>query len=133
MIFYYSATGNSAWAARQIARLTGDTAVNMLTVRPEDQHFGAGDTLGLVFPVYAWAPPGFVLDFAAALNYKLGLVIINACRSDHQGNGRVLISDNGIFAGHSGILDPTGTNWWGDSSTIHVKDHLKPGDQGTKP
>lgn len=67
MIYYYSGTGNSAWTAREIARLTGDTAVDMRSVQPGEQAFTAQDTLGLVFPVYAWAPPQYVLTFAAAL------------------------------------------------------------------
>ena len=29
MIFYFSGTGNSAWAARQLARLTDDTACDI--------------------------------------------------------------------------------------------------------
>ena len=32
MIFYFSGTGNSAWAARQMARLTGDEACDITTL-----------------------------------------------------------------------------------------------------
>ena len=33
MIFYFSGTGNSAWAARQLARLTGDDAYYITTLK----------------------------------------------------------------------------------------------------
>lgn len=66
MIFYFSGTGNSAWAARQLARLTGDKAcdITSLTQRPEV----AGEKqLGFVFPVYAWGVPELMAAFARGL------------------------------------------------------------------
>ena len=56
MIFYFSGTGNSAWAARQLARLTGDTACDITTLK-ELPDMDSAKQLGFVFPVYAWGAP----------------------------------------------------------------------------
>ena len=66
MIFYFSGTGNSRWAAEQIAALTGDRTQDIGAVsqapdlRQEPQ-------IGLVFPIYAWGAPEPVIQFAASL------------------------------------------------------------------
>ena len=52
MIFYFSGTGNSAWAARQLAKLTGDEACNITTVK-ELPDLDSARQIGFVFPVYA--------------------------------------------------------------------------------
>ena len=63
MIYYFSGTGNSLAVAEGLARLTGDE----IAAIPEIMH-GApmpppGERCGIVYPVYAWAPPRMVLDF----------------------------------------------------------------------
>ena len=66
MIFYFSGTGNSRWAAHQIAAFTGDEAWDIFTpgnvpdLKSESQ-------IGLVFPVYAWGAPAPLISFARAL------------------------------------------------------------------
>ncbi len=65
MIYYFSGTGNSKWVAEQIALKTNDTAVNMVEqslVSSVDQQ-----TIGLVFPIYAWGAPELVLEFVKKL------------------------------------------------------------------
>lgn len=67
MIYYFSGTGNSRWAAQQLAALTGDQAqdITLLGSVPD----GSSETrVGLVFPVYAWGAPEPVLDFAKSLS-----------------------------------------------------------------
>jgi hypothetical protein len=66
MLYYFSATGNSAWVARQLATLLGDEAVDILTCMKngeEPPKLRAGQRLGLVFPVHAWRPAPIMLDF----------------------------------------------------------------------
>lgn len=62
MIFYFSGTGNSRWAAEQIAALTGDETrdISRLEKTPEIRNEGQ---IGLVFPIYAWGVPEPMLDF----------------------------------------------------------------------
>lgn len=66
MIFYFSGTGNSAWAARQLARLTGDEACDS-TVLNELPELTNVRQIGFVFPVYAWGAPEFMADFVKKL------------------------------------------------------------------
>lgn len=63
MIFYFSGTGNSAWAARQLARLTGDTVYDITNLKGLPKMEGAKQ-IGFVFPVYAWGVPEIMADFA---------------------------------------------------------------------
>lgn len=64
MIFYFSGTGNSEWVAKEIASRTGNEAVNIIGAGGKAFRFEKGQTAGLVFPVYSWAPPEVVLKFA---------------------------------------------------------------------
>lgn len=66
MIFYFSGTGNSRWAAEQLAALTGDEAQDICGFRQTPEIRGLR-RVGLVFPVYAWGAPETVLDFAKSL------------------------------------------------------------------
>lgn len=61
MIVYFSGTGNSKWIAEQLAEQINDKAVDV----SELQEYNREDAvLGIVFPVYAWAPPEIILEFA---------------------------------------------------------------------
>jgi ferredoxin len=65
MIFYFSGTGNSRWAAEELAAGLGDEARSLVSLggyRAQPQ-----ETVGLVFPVYAWGVPEHVLAFAKAI------------------------------------------------------------------
>lgn len=72
MIFYFSGTGNSKWIAQEIAKRTGDEAVEMAALRKigaphyEPAH---GDTVGFVFPIHAWRAPQYVTEFAAGMTF----------------------------------------------------------------
>ena len=66
MIFYFSGTGNSAWAARQLARLTGDEAYDIISLK-EQPNIDHAKQIGFVFPVYAWGAPEVMVDFAKKL------------------------------------------------------------------
>ena len=66
MIFYFSGTGNSAWAARQLARLTGDKAYDITNLN-QLPDLGSAKQIGFVFPVYAWGTPEIMAEFAKKL------------------------------------------------------------------
>ena len=65
MIFYYSGTGNSRWVAQQLAELTGDQALDLIPTK--QLPLQKMETVGLVFPIYAWGVPDPVLDFVKRL------------------------------------------------------------------
>ena len=66
MIFYFSGTGNSAWAARQLAHLTGDEACDIAKLN-DLPNMDNAKQIGFVFPVYAWGAPEIMADFAKKL------------------------------------------------------------------
>ncbi|NLF93022.1 MAG: 4Fe-4S binding protein [Oligosphaeraceae bacterium] len=66
MIYYFSATGNSAWVAHTLAAATADQCEDMSTYLKSARQpapLAPGERLGLVFPVHAWRPPRVVLNF----------------------------------------------------------------------
>jgi len=78
MIFYFSGTGNSLQAARSIAEQNGEALVSIAEavnrgVGSHEFDLEVGETVGFVYPVYAWGPPGRVISFIEKLklnNYK---------------------------------------------------------------
>lgn len=82
MIFYFSGTGNSAWVARQLARLTGDAVYNIATIT-ELPDIQTAQRIGFVFPVYAWGAPQMMADFAAKLKRSKAFAFgVCTCGSD---------------------------------------------------
>ena len=68
MIFYFSATGNSKWAAQQLAAKTCDKVVSIADALQPDSAFHeyalkAGEKVGFVFPVHGWRVPSIVREF----------------------------------------------------------------------
>ena len=61
MIFYFSGTGNSAWAARKLAGLIGDEITDIGgLIRDEKTWEGDAETAVFVTPTYAWRIPKLV-------------------------------------------------------------------------
>lgn len=58
MVYYFSATGNSEWAANRLAGKTNDTAVSIAEMVKSNKMpapISENEVLGTVFPVYAWS------------------------------------------------------------------------------
>ena len=79
MIFYFSGTGNTLWAAQKMAAATGDCLVNIAeAMLSNDKAYCSNQCLsytladderiGFFFPVHGWRPPRLVLDFIDKLN-----------------------------------------------------------------
>lgn len=70
MIFYFSGTGNTRWAAEYIAKITGER----LLFIPEEMNgdcsytLSEGERIGICFPVHGWQPPGIVRRFISRLS-----------------------------------------------------------------
>ena len=89
MIFYFSGTGNSRWAARQLAGRTDDEAVNIVGTDPASVIIETGSRLGFVFPVYAWSYPKIMGDFIKKLKIPQGVYIYAVCTCGEE-CGRVM-------------------------------------------
>lgn len=68
MIFYFSGTGNSKGIAEEAAQRLGQQVIDIVGRSPEEFRFGEEEYLGFVFPVYAWAAPEVMLEFAKGVN-----------------------------------------------------------------
>lgn len=71
MIFCYSATGNSHWAAKTLADALDERLVSVTdslkSGEPLTYSISETETLGFVFPVHAWGPPQILLDFISRM------------------------------------------------------------------
>lgn len=75
MIFYFSGTGNSYYAAKKIAGVQEEKLINIadeMNKKENDFYYPLeyGEKLGFVFPVYAWALPKMVLEFIKKCEFK---------------------------------------------------------------
>lgn len=71
MIFYFTATGNSQYAAEKIAAATGDRVVSIGQALRDCQYdyaLGKDENLAFVVPTFAWTLPGAVALFLERLN-----------------------------------------------------------------
>lgn len=67
MIFYYSVTGNSLYAARKISEKLENAQLIPIPLVPGSSIDIRAKIAGLVFPVYAWGLPRIVEDFVKKL------------------------------------------------------------------
>jgi len=65
MIFYFSGTGNTLWATRKIAQITGEKCVSIPNEISNDCNYTILDDerIGFIFPVHGWRPPKLVREF----------------------------------------------------------------------
>ena len=99
MIFYFSGTGNSLQAAKNVAAYQGDQLVSiaaLMSQRREKYEFELkeNEAVGFVFPVYAWGPPLMVLKFIDKLKLTNGtdhFVYSLATCGDNVGNTMKLL------------------------------------------
>lgn len=72
MIFYFSGTGNSKWAAKTLALETGDTLVSIPEVINSDCSFTLekDEHVGFIFPIHGWRVPSIVKEFITKLTIK---------------------------------------------------------------
>lgn len=68
MIYYFSGTHNSRYAAQRLASQTEQEAIFIPQTDAMSESISDSDTsVGFVFPVYAWGVPPIVLDFIKQL------------------------------------------------------------------
>ena len=69
MIFYFSGTGNTKWAAKIIAKATNDQLIDICNVDWNKSYvLGKDERLGFAFPIHGWRPPVIVRNFVHKLN-----------------------------------------------------------------
>jgi NAD-dependent dihydropyrimidine dehydrogenase PreA subunit/flavodoxin len=94
MIFYFTGTGNSFYAAKVISEANNETLISIAEEMKNNTDgfqysLKENDTIGFVYPVYAWAPPHIVIDFIDKMrlhNYKNNYIFSIATCGDNVGN-----------------------------------------------
>ena len=87
MIFYFSGTGNSEWAAKWLAAHTADRACALAGLDATACDLSRETRLGIVFPIYAWDVPAPVSRFVRALHVPAGCYCYAVCTcGDECGN-----------------------------------------------
>ena len=79
MIFYFSGTGNTLWAARQLAEATGESLIDMAACNISSFQLKAEERIGFCFPVHGWQPPKLVRRFIRSLTVKTSPERSNYC------------------------------------------------------
>lgn len=77
MIFYFSCTGNTKWAAATTAAAIDDYTIDIATEmqnhpgnEPIEYEIGENETLGFFFPVHGWRPPLIVIEFISRISFN---------------------------------------------------------------
>ena len=74
MIFYFSGTGNTRWAAQLLAEATNDTLLyipNELRKGELNYKLPDGERLGFCFPTHGWQPPHIVREFIRRSSFNV--------------------------------------------------------------
>ncbi|HPU95160.1 MAG TPA: EFR1 family ferrodoxin [Candidatus Gracilibacteria bacterium] len=101
MIFYFSATGNSEWVAKQLADILGEVTVSVndeLRNPQSDFTFSLSDDerIGFVFPIHSWGVPSLMVKFIKRLkleNYAGHQVFAVCTCGDDAGYTNRILSD----------------------------------------
>jgi len=75
MIFWFSGTGNSYWAASEMARCLPDRLISIAEAVDKGEYeytLSHGEAIGIVCPVYFWGVPAMVREFCAKLSFPGG-------------------------------------------------------------
>lgn len=71
LIFYFSATGNSLYVARELAKaVEGGEAVSIPSLMHSGEYDFEADEIGFVMPLYGHMPPNMVQEFIGRAKLK---------------------------------------------------------------
>jgi len=97
MIFYFSGTGNSTYAASKLSQVTKEEIVNIaeaMSKKQFDYKLRAGEKAGFVFPVYFYGIPTIVAEFIDELSLKINkntyLYAVMTCGGSISGADQLL-------------------------------------------
>lgn len=102
MIFYFTGTGNSLYAAKNVAQHFGEELISISAAvnssnQPYEYNLKENEIVGFVYPVYAWGPPGIVLKFIENLklnNYREHYIFSIATCGANIGNTMKVLDEH---------------------------------------
>lgn len=122
IVFYFSATGNCLYIARELASKEGGQIVSIPQVMKEGKFEFEADEIGLVSPVYAGIVPNMVREFLGKAKFKANYLFAVATYGMAQGtiveNIDSIAKENGINFNYIATIIMV-DNW------LHVFDMVK--------
>ncbi len=92
MIFYFTGTGNSLYAAQRLSHELNEPLVSIAAElnsgRSLEYNLSPNEKVGFVYPVYAWQPPYMVMDSIKAMkinNYSGNYIFSVSTCGDEEG------------------------------------------------
>jgi len=120
-IYHFSGTGNSLKIARDLAEALDDTNLVPIARATEEQLASNTETVGIVFPVYAWGPPLVVTQFLDRVSIGSDKYVFAVCTCGGQASGalvkvkkQLLVKGITLSSGFV-ILMPTNYIVWGEA------------------
>jgi len=103
VICYFTGTGNSLAAAKQIAAVLGDTELVPIALRTDTPgtFAPAADRVGIVFPVYFAGLPAMVASFAERLRFREDAYVFAVATFGGAGAAPALRQLDGILRQHA--------------------------------
>jgi ferredoxin len=112
-IYYFTGTGNSL--------KIGETELISIARATDDQLSPTTDTVGIVFPTYAWGPPAAVARFLDRVKVDAGKYLFAVCTCGGSASGTLLkvkkqLEARGIaLSSGFAVLMPTNYIVWGEA------------------
>ena len=120
IIYYFSATGNSLVAARDLGKELRDTKLVPITKALKAGAYDISDAVGIVFPVYMFGVPLIVADFLKRVKVKEGayvftLATLGGAPGMAHSQAQKILKDRGIklAAGFSLVMPGNYTPLYG--------------------
>lgn len=109
MIFYFSGTGNSKWAALSLADQLKEEVwdiTDILNAKEKMPKRKENENIGFVFPIYAWQVPEHVMQFIKQIDMKEDNFSYAVCTcGEDTGNAmKVLQKEAGIKSVYSLVM-----------------------------
>lgn len=114
MILFFSATGNSRYAASRIAEATGQKIVSIVDCVREDRYVFENEEIGIVSPTYDWGLPSIVREFLEKASFRTGYLYFAATYGTTPGASGSMANK----AGTSTLTTPSGWSIHGRRSLI---------------
>ncbi len=129
-IFYFTGTGNSLWAARNLARELGNTELISMVDWDVKKHTIHSPVIGLVFPVHIWGVPRRVLDFLEELKAMSPEYIFAIANNAGQVSNTLVqlqkqMESQGLFLSSGwSIIMPSNYIPWGGPGSLEEQNQL---------
>ncbi len=129
-IYHFTGTGNSLKIAKDLAEALGESSLVALARASGEDLAPTTDTVGIVFPVYAWGPPAIVASFLDKLKVPEGTYVFAVCTCGGSASGTLVkvkkqLARRGIeLASGFAVLMPSNYIAWGGAIPVEKQTEM---------